>query len=173
MAMRAATAASRPCPRPSTTATRTLSAPSTGRTRWRSPDSRWPLRAVEAMPTSSRRLGMERRGMDTRWSSPLRAFKFAHRDGPAGTEAADDVELIHQMLGPGKTQPQPARGRIAVQQRPRDVGNSRAFVLGRDSDAGAGALADELERHLAAPGVHEDVAGDLRDRRGDDRLIAG
>src|SRR5882672_3262528 len=163
-AIRAAAAASSPWPRPSTTAMSTPS--STALTMCRSPDSDSPCSASVATPQWMRVCAL-RTGLGT---GPL---PLGHRDARAVPRRRGDFELIHQAARAGKTETQtPGRG-VAVLHRAGHVADPGAVILRDDNETLAGAVDDLREPHVATLRVHQDVARDLGDRRGDHRLVAG
>src|SRR5947208_517961 len=159
----AALAASAPWPSPSTTATSTPVL--TGLTRCRSPDSASPGRASVATPHSIN----ARPPTDT---LGIHASPFFHRHGGPLADVRAHVEVVHQAPRTREPQSQAARRRVAVLERARHVPDPRALIARDDHDALTVAVRHQAERDFAPLGVHEDVARDLGDRRGDHRLVA-
>src|SRR5689334_3704435 len=166
IAWRAVVAASPPCPNASTTAASTP--PANGRTRDRSPDAVSPGWACSATAQSR---------TPVTGACParlaMRAFPLLHRDGGALARGGDHFELVHQAARAREAQAQAAGCGVPVLHGARHVGDAGTLIGRDDDDAAAIAVEHGAEGHGAAARVVEDVARNFRDRRRDDRLIAG
>src|SRR5439155_1064439 len=102
----------------------------------------------------------------------IHASPFFHRHGGPLADVRAHVEVVHQAPRTREPQSQAARRRVAVLERARHVPDPRALIARDDHDALTVAVRHQAERDFAPFGVHEDVARDLGDRRGDHRLVA-
>src|SRR6478609_226463 len=102
------------------------------------------------------------------WSSP-----FGHCPGGALADFGDDVELVHQSSGAGQPEAQASVGAHAVPHRTGDVTDPGAGVPGDDGNSAATGFVHDPYDDLPAAGEFHDVAGDLRDRGGDQGEIGG
>jgi len=73
------------------------------------------------------------------------------------------VEFIHQAPGTGKTEAQGARLAEMVAHGQLDIGNARTVVFGDHLDSPFATALNGPDAQLPAPGVFEDVAGELGD----------
>src|SRR5712692_5469266 len=162
-ALRAAEAASPPCPRASTT---TATSPPSGEafTSERSPEVVSPGRARAATPHSS--------GAGASWTLPNAASPLLHGHRGACARAGVDVEFVHEAPRARKPEPEAAGGRVAVLQGPGDIGDARPLINRHHFQAGSIAVGQQAERDLAPLGVHHDVARDLRNGGRDHGLVA-
>ena len=102
------------------------------------------------------------------WGRPLRQA-LGHRDGGSALRRSD-LELVHQPSGAEDADPQAGRRVVPAVEDRLEVLDPRAPLVDADQKARRGRRADQ-ELDPAAARVLEGVAGDLRDRRGDPRLV--
>src|SRR3954469_19886436 len=168
----AARRASGPCPTPSTTASSIP--PGTCPTTARSPLTDSPDRARSATPSSSCR--------STTGSGTLRPFlaqplelvappPLRHRHGRPAPRAGVHAELVHEPPRPGEAEAEAAAGAVAVAERCLEVADAGAGVLGDDDEPGPVRLLAGPHDDLARADVHDDVARDLGDGRGQQRRV--
>ena len=82
-----------------------------------------------------------------------------------------DVECIHQPPGAEQPDAHPRHGLVRTGQNRRQVGDAGTAVAGHDDEALRRRLAGQAELDVAAARIFIGVAGDLRDRGGDPRLV--
>ena len=82
-----------------------------------------------------------------------------------------DLECVHQPPRAEQPDPHPGRGLVRTGQHRLQVGDAGTAVAGHDDEALRRRLAGQAELDLAAARVLVGVAGDLRDRGGDPRLV--
>ena len=127
----------------------------------RSPERSSPSIGAPALPRSS----------DCAASRQTLRVPLDQGDGGALAGRGLDVELVDEPPRPGSPRPRPrpwCSRRSAPARDRRCPGPGRAR---RPSRRGGRGVAHELEEHLAALGVGRDVAGDLGDRGGQQRLV--
>ena len=99
-------------------------------------------------------------------------YPFPHRHRRSLARLGLDVELVHEPASSWEAQTETSARREPVLHGERDVGDARALVGRDDRQAPVVAVVKDRDDDLAPDGVLDDVAGDLRDGRGDDRQVA-
>src|ERR1041385_4517316 len=144
--------------------TATRAPPGNARTTSRSPLACWPRIGAPATPQS--------RVRPTAPTPLAIPFPLLHRHQRPAPRGRDDLELIHQAPGTWESDAEPPGGGEAVLHRARHIRDPRPVIPRDDDQPAALVILLAAERDGPAPGVHEDVAGDLAHRGGDDRLVA-
>src|SRR4051812_6086103 len=171
IATRAARAAALPCPTPSIAAT-SASRP-TAQTTASSPD--WCSPAIGRPATDHSRTPARSAittGVLAHDFERVAVAPLAHRDGGAAADFRVDVELVHQPPAARQPEPQAASGRVSLLEGALDVGDPGPLVTRDHDDRDTVVVHVSPDLHLARPGVDEDVAPDLRDRRRDEGRVS-
>src|SRR5258708_27535047 len=152
--------ASGPWPRPSTTASRRPR--SCGCTKCRSPETVCPGVAFCATAQSAK------------WGVFVIGVilePFAHCDFRAFADFGSDFKIIHQPFRTRQADAETTAGGVTVLHGLADVRDARTLVLGDDLQAPVVTMLHLGKEDLAALGMIEDVAGDLRDGSGHQRNL--
>src|SRR5215218_9658552 len=167
-ALRAARAASLPCPRPSIAAT---SAPSGRRlTTARSPLVASPRRHLVATLHSTGSDGSRSRtppALLPQARELVAIPPLSHRHGRPGVGVRRDLEVVHQATGSSQTEAQAAAAAVLVAERHLDVADSRSLIAGDYHEPVAVGVLERPEHDFATADVDDDVACDLRYGGGD------
>jgi hypothetical protein len=79
----------------------------------------------------------------------------------------EDLELVHQASSAGQPEAEPAVRRESLLERCLDILDTGAFVECEHEQPTAAVLLETAHADLTRADVHDDVAGDLGDRGGD------